>query len=123
MVVLVLCTFCAVLAASALAAQPPSKRTALEPFRQARWEFGGELGRRIDRNIENWILRMPDANPGLLDMFRRRDRRQPFAEHTPWAGEFAGKLLVHACQLAMFSSQEKQNPYRYVKRLRNFLQG
>lgn len=98
MAVLILCAVCAAPAASALAPQPPSSRTALEPFRHARWEFGGELGKRIDRNIENWILRAPDANPGLLDMFRRRDRRQPFAEHTPWAGEFAGKYLISAVQ-------------------------
>lgn len=64
----------------------------------ARWRFSGPLGDRIARNAEHWILRAPDANPGIIEMFRRRNRRQPFAEHTPWAGEFAGKYLISAVQ-------------------------
>jgi DUF1680 family protein len=64
----------------------------------AEWRFKGPLGERIERNVEQWILRAPEANPGMLDMFRRRDRHWPYAEHTPWAGEFAGKYLISAVQ-------------------------
>jgi len=80
---------------------------ACEPIHNGRWRFEGEIGRRVDRNIENWILRAPAANPGMLDMFRRRDRHQPYAEHTPWAGEFAGKYLISAVQACRMSSDKK----------------
>jgi len=71
---------------------------ALSSVSRARWRFAGELGRRIQKNVDAWILRAPEANPGMLDMFRRRERAHPFPDHTPWAGEFAGKYLISAVQ-------------------------
>jgi DUF1680 family protein len=68
---------------------------ALEPCREASFTFGGEMGRRIERNIEAWLLAAPAANPGMLGMFRLRDRK-PKPELVDWAGEFAGKYLISA---------------------------
>lgn len=60
--------------------------------------LAGELGRRLAAVTEQWLLPAPFANPGMLEMFRNRDR-QPYQEQTPWAGEFAGKYLTHAVQI------------------------
>src|SRR5262245_55555095 len=63
----------------------------------AHWRFGGVLGQRIDANIDNWLLRAPTANPGMIEMFRVRDRT-PTPNLVPWAGEFVGKYLISAIQ-------------------------
>ena len=66
-------------------------------FDQARFQFGGVLGQRIEANIDNWLLRAPTANPGMLEMFRVRDRA-PTPNLVPWAGEFVGKYLISGIQ-------------------------
>ena len=76
---------------------PEKGPLALRPVDQARYEFGGVLGQRIAANADNWLLRAPLANPGLLEMFRVRDR-QPEPQLVPWAGEFVGKYLISAIQ-------------------------
>lgn len=63
----------------------------------------GEVGRRTDAVLENWVLPMPDANPALLEMFRLRDRNPGYANPVPWAGEFVGKYLQSAIQLLQFT--------------------
>src|SRR5450759_3778134 len=55
----------------------------------------GELSRRLAAVTDQSILPAPFANPGMLEMFRNRDRR-PYQDQVPWAGEFAGKYLTHA---------------------------
>ena len=40
----------------------------------ASFSFGGEMGRRIDANLDQWLLRAPAANPGL----RSRERIERF---------------------------------------------
>ncbi len=69
----------------------------LDPVPDAQFRFGGEVGRRVEANLNHWLLRAPAANPGLLEMFRMRDR-QPPPQLVPWAGEFAGKYLISAVQ-------------------------
>ena len=61
----------------------------------ARYQFGGLVGRRIDLNQEHWLLTAPQANPGMLTMLYDRDRL-PRRDLVPWAGEFAGKYLTSA---------------------------
>lgn len=68
-----------------------------ESLPQARYYFDGVIGQRIQANVDRWLLEMPAANPGMLEMFRRRDR-EPSPDLVPWAGEFAGKYLISAIQ-------------------------
>lgn len=58
----------------------------------------GELARRLDAVTGQWLLPAPWANPGMLEMFRNRDRHAA-QDQVPWAGEFAGKYLTHAVQI------------------------
>src|ERR1041384_6143638 len=71
---------------------------------QARFHFEGLIGERIKANVDHWLLPAPQANPGMLEMFRLRDR-QPRPELVPWAGEFAGKYLISAIQALRMSEQ------------------
>lgn len=90
---------------------------AMRVIQGCKWRFSGELGRRIAANEEQWLLRAPDANPGLLDMFRRRNRKHPYPEHTPWAGEFAGKYLTSAVEAYRLTRSDK-----LARHLREFVQ-
>ena len=56
------------------------------------FEFGGFLGKRLKANLENWELRVPGADPALVEMFYDRDR-SPGRNLLPWSGEFVGKYL------------------------------
>lgn len=55
-------------------------------------QFGGFIGQRLKANLENWELRVPAANPALIEMFYDRDRK-PDRRLLPWSGEFIGKYL------------------------------
>jgi DUF1680 family protein len=55
-------------------------------------EFRGFVGSRLHANLENWELRVPEANPALTEMFFDRDRK-PDRRLLPWSGEFVGKYL------------------------------
>lgn len=81
-------------------------RLALDFDRRASFEFGGALGRRIDANRRNWLIRAPASNPGMLGMFRLRDR-QPRPAVVPWAGEFVGKYLISAVQALRMADDAK----------------
>jgi len=98
--------------ASATTSLPPIKGDlSMHSITNANWQFEGEIGRRVDANIENWILRTPDANPGLLDMFRRRNRELSGDPLVPWAGEFAGKYLISAVQACHMSDDTRLRPF------------
>jgi len=75
---------------------------ALHSCDHAQFRLGGVLGDRIDANNTQWLLCAPQANPGMLEMFRVRDR-QPAPQIVPWAGEFAGKYLISAIQALRLS--------------------
>jgi DUF1680 family protein len=68
---------------------------ACEPIRGARHTFRGLIADRLTANLEQWLLPAPLANPGMIEMFRDRDRT-PRRDLVPWAGEFAGKYLTSA---------------------------
>jgi hypothetical protein len=74
-----------------------------ESVEQARFRFNGVIGDRIDAGVDHWLLPAPHANPGMLEMFRLRDR-QPAPRLVPWAGEFVGKYLISAIQTLRLSS-------------------
>ncbi len=80
--------------------------------RGARFHFGGLVGDRITVNEENWVLRAPAANPGLLQIFRDRDRK-PRQHLVPWAGEYAGKYLTSA--VGCYRLTQDKRLYRLLK--------
>jgi uncharacterized protein len=69
----------------------------LDSLPHGQFRFTGPVGERVEANVENWLLRAPQSNPGMLEMFRMRDR-QPAPQLVPWAGEFVGKYLISAVQ-------------------------
>ena len=62
------------------------------------FEIGGVVGDYVRNVSEQWLKIAPRANPGMLEMFRDRERRPP-RSLLPWAGEFAGKYLTGAVQV------------------------
>src|SRR5687768_9475991 len=74
--------------------------------KSARFKFTGPIGYRVAANVEEWLLRAPSANPGMLEMFRVRDRA-PTPQLVPWAGEFVGKYLISAIQALRMSDDPK----------------
>jgi len=59
----------------------------------------GETGRRMDAIVRNWLLTVPDVNPGIFEMMRLRDRNPAYEHPLDWSGEFLGKYLT-SCVLA-----------------------
>jgi hypothetical protein len=64
----------------------------------AGFALAGEIGRCLEAVTRQWILPAPHANPGMLEMFRQRERK-PAHDLVPWTGAFAGKYLSHAVQV------------------------
>ena len=94
----ILLRICCLLSLTAFS-QPIPERGELEfdSLPQSHFKFTGPVGERVQANVDNWLLRAPQANPGMLEMFRGRDR-QPLPQLVPWAGEFVGKYLISAVQ-------------------------
>jgi len=76
----------------------------------ASFRFDGVIGERIEANVNEWLLSAPVANPGMLEMFRVRDR-EPVPQVMPWAGEFAGKYLISAVQALRMTEDTKLRPF------------
>jgi DUF1680 family protein len=68
------------------------------------FRFEGPVGERIERNVHHWLNQAPKNNPGLLDMFARRDSGTP-PNLVPWAGEFVGKYLISGVQALRMSDE------------------
>lgn len=90
------------MAAVVAAAPAPSGKVArpslpLEADPKAQFHFEGPVGERVQANTRGWLIPTPEANPGMLEMFRVRDR-DPKPNLVPWAGEFVGKYLISAVQ-------------------------
>jgi hypothetical protein len=81
-------------------------RLVFDTMPAAKFEFQGPIGDRIKANVDNWLVRAPEANPGMLEMFRMRDR-EPVPQLTPWAGEFVGKYLISAVQALRMSDDPR----------------
>lgn len=96
----------------------PLAAPVLEPVRDARVVLRGAFAERMERNIRQWILTAPAANPKMLQMFRDRDRTPPH-DLVPWAGEFAGKYLISAVQAWRLSRSEplRKHIERFVQEL------
>jgi uncharacterized protein len=65
----------------------------LQSLSNTHFKFSGLVGERVEANIQSWLLRAPQSNPGMLEMFQVRDRK-PEPQLVPWAGEFVGKYLI-----------------------------
>jgi len=89
-----------------LAAAAEPGRLAMECLHGATWRFGGALGERIQANTARWLLVAPKNNPGLLDMFAKRDKG-PKPNLVPWAGEFVGKYLISGVQAMRMSDDPR----------------
>jgi hypothetical protein len=53
---------------------------------------------------DNWLKIAPYANPGMLEMFRDRDRK-PYRNMMRWAGWFASMYLIGAVQVLRVTSE------------------
>lgn len=70
----------------------------------------GEMGRRIQANLYNWLYPCPTVNPGLLEMFRMRDRA-PKPKVTIDSGSLWGKYLISAVQAMRMTDDPKLRPF------------
>ena len=74
------------------------KRPKCSRIPQTTHRFKGYFADYLTGVTEQWLKAAPLANPGMLEIFRDRDR-QPLRDMVPWAGEFAGKYLTSAVQI------------------------
>ena len=57
--------------------------------------LSGAMGDRLHAAVSQWLLPAPYANPGLFDVYVRRDN-DPDPALSPRAGEYSGKYLISA---------------------------
>jgi DUF1680 family protein len=81
-------------------------------------ELRGPLREHVEAVLRQWLLKMPDANPAVLEMFADRDKKPP-RNLLPWSGEFAGKYLTGAVQVLRLSGDKelKESLARFVAKL------
>jgi DUF1680 family protein len=65
----------------------------------------GHLGDYLAAVSDRWLKIAPYANPGMLEMFRDRDRR-PYRNMVRWAGWFASMYLIGAVQVLRVTAEE-----------------
>ncbi len=82
----------------------------LESIPGIRLRLDDRMGDRVAANVNRWLLEAPLANPGMLEMFRVRDR-EPVPQIVPWAGEFVGKYLISAIQALRMSDDPRLEPF------------
>ncbi len=102
----ILQTLAFVVLASVLRGADTNSALAFDTLPRVQFELGGPVGERIHANLEGWLLRAPQANPGMLAMFRQRDR-EPVPQLVPWAGEFVGKYLISGVQALRLSDDPR----------------
>lgn len=81
-----------------------------ESIPSGKFTFGGVAAPRIDANVRRWLLEAPLSNPGIIEMFRVRDR-EPVPQLVPWAGEFIGKYLISAVQALRMTNDPRLEPF------------
>jgi uncharacterized protein len=115
-VLAVLLASCTALAAGESDVLKPRRRLERPP--ETRFELSGVMGDYLRAVTRQWLLIAPEANPGMLEMFRDRDR-QPLRALEPWAGEFAGKYLTGAVQVYRLThdAQLRQSLEAFVREL------
>ena len=63
-----------------------------------RYDLNGWVGDYVRNITEHWLKVAPSSNPGLLEMFRDRDRL-PLRGHWGHEGEYPGKYLTGAVEM------------------------
>jgi DUF1680 family protein len=86
------------------------KQPACEGAAGTQFELEGIVADYLRAVTRQWLLIAPDANPGMLEIFRDRDRQPPRAME-PWAGEFAGKYLTGAVQVYRVTHDKNLREY------------
>jgi DUF1680 family protein len=83
-----------------------------------RFELHGVVEEYLGAVTRNWLLKMPDTNPAVLEMMRDRDKT-PHRDLLPWSGEFAGKYLTGAVQVLRVTHDPRLKAYltAYVAKL------
>ena len=56
--------------------------------------LSGPMGERFNANLEHWLLTAPYANPGMTQMYFRRNQEHQII--VKWYGEFSGKYITSA---------------------------
>jgi len=67
----------------------------------------GAMGRYVKNITDQWLLTAPEVNPGMVEMMRLRDRKPPYEDPVPWAGEFIGKYLTSAVMMRRLDDDPK----------------
>jgi DUF1680 family protein len=82
----------------------------------ATFELQGPVAGYLRGVSDQWLKVAPAANPGMLEMFRDRDRK-PLRPMEPWAGEFAGKYLTSGVQVLRMTGDRELKQYlaRFVR--------
>lgn len=74
------------------------------------YAFQGYLDAYLRGVSEQWLKIAPSANPGMLEIFRDRNRL-PYRDMVPWSGEFAGKYLTAATQILRLTDDPELKAY------------
>ena len=90
----------------------------LNRIAESGYELHGVATEYISAITENWLLKLPDTNPAILEMFADRDK-VPHRNLLPWSGEFAGKYLTGAAQMLRLTHDPKLKEYliKYVTKM------
>jgi len=94
------------------------QRPLFEEAQNTSYEIKGVIGEYIKAVKNNWLMKAPDNNPALLDMFAVRDIK-PYKKYLWWSGEFAGKYLAGASTVLKLTNDENLKSYiqKFVNRL------
>jgi DUF1680 family protein len=112
------CVAIIAITASACAEQTPAAAEKLSPIPDTRYELHGIVQEYLSAITENWLLKMPETNPAILEMLSERDKVPP-RDLLPWSGEFAGKYLTGATLVLRLTHDPKLKDYisRFVAKL------
>ena len=95
-----------------------AERPVFDRAQSTTYDLDGVIEEYIDAVISNWVMKIPDTNPAITEMFAVRDI-EPYRNYNPWSGEFAGKYLTGAVQLLRLTNDESLRTYlgTFVDRL------
>ncbi len=75
-----------------------------------KYDFGGKTGVYLKAVTDNWLMGIAERNPNILKMYSEENKPNN-NNIMPWAGEFAGKYLTNASEIAALTGDEKLRNY------------